>query len=251
MTAPVQEADGRSRWQNPETGWPTTDYITAVDKALDERGVTVHAWWGDEDWDITYAISDDIAARMGFKALFIGWNVGEESSPLTGDWLYRGEVCGWNWAPRSRPAERGADFVEPIDVPMFADPAHVADAVKGIVLGAEVEQLRTGLAGLQGRHTEMLVHAHAHAHAWETKAEMCSRYPQGELAVYADAAFTTERVLRGEGEEPAEPFDVRMARAIVAHRHPPHLWPDGPPNEGEFSAAHDEAIAIIRAFTGL
>lgn len=41
-----------------------------------------------------------------------------------------------------------------------------------------------------------------------------------------------------------------MADAIVAHLHPPHEWPDGPPCEGEHERAYEEAEAIIAALTG-
>lgn len=39
----------------------------------------------------------------------------------------------------------------------------------------------------------------------------------------------------------------RIAAAIVAHCYPPHEWPEGPPGEGEYERALDEAEAIIRA----
>jgi hypothetical protein len=120
-----------SRWQTPD-GWPTDDYLAAVETALDQDGITVKHGWRDEDYDAVIVLADNIAAEIGYETAWIGWRVGEGSDPLADQWQYGGGACGWYFVPASD-RQAGGDRVEEVAVELFEDPADVADAVKTLL----------------------------------------------------------------------------------------------------------------------
>jgi hypothetical protein len=120
-----------SRWQTPE-GWPSDDYLAAVETALNDAGVTIKHWWRDEDYDAVLMLTAEAAASFGYVQAWVGWRVAEDSDPLADEWRSAADAFGWYLVPASAPQGPG-DHVEEVSAWLFDDPADVADAVKIIV----------------------------------------------------------------------------------------------------------------------
>lgn len=110
-----------SRWQASD-GYPTDDYFTAVENALETADVSIAGAWRDELWD--YTIRLDETTRPDTD-VYIGWAIDEHCDPLS-ETGFTGH--GWMWLTvdsEDRNQRMTGDFA----VDALAEPEQVAAEV--------------------------------------------------------------------------------------------------------------------------
>jgi hypothetical protein len=123
---------------------PPGTYFDAVAEAIEAAGIALGDWYRDEDRAAVYEIDPSDVDRgpltaIAPRGLFVGW-VRPELGSLAGL-----EVAGgWFWVPFSGNRYSQLPEARPLaGLACLAEPADVAAAVRGIVLGGEASRDRS------------------------------------------------------------------------------------------------------------
>jgi hypothetical protein len=124
----------RERWA---ARVPPGAYFTAVAEAIEAAGIALGDWYRDEDRAAIYEIDPSDVDRGPLAAiapggLFVGW-----LRPELGSLAGREAAGGWFWVPCGKPYSRLPEVRPLRPLACLAEPADVAAAVRGIVLGEE------------------------------------------------------------------------------------------------------------------
>lgn len=126
-----------SRWQRREDGMPTDEYFTAVEDAVEKRGIIVEDTSREEDWEYNLQLAPE-SYREGPLAwathgLYVSWRVDEMSEPKHAeDFGQQHGDIGWYWVPYTSRDALG-DFSKPLGLPYLAEPDEVAAAIHALI----------------------------------------------------------------------------------------------------------------------
>lgn len=132
------------RWQRPD-GWPSDDYFTHVEQALEAAGVEAADFWPEEDWEKSFEFStllyeDGPLGAQITHGLWLTWRVNEptadEEDPLVCglDALADDRLPGW-YVVAYPGRDAGSGIIHNLGLPVLAEPEQVAAAVKTLVTG--------------------------------------------------------------------------------------------------------------------
>ena len=122
---------------------PPGAYFDAVAEAIEAAGIALGDWYRDEDQAAIYEIDpSDVdrgpLAAIAPRGLFVGW-----LRPELGSLAGLAAAGGWFWVPCSKPYSRLPEVRPLRALACLAEPADVAAAVRGIVLGEEPPPARS------------------------------------------------------------------------------------------------------------
>lgn len=125
-----------SRWQR-EDGLPSDEYFSAVEAAVEQRGITIEDAFREEDWEYNLKLASESYGHGPLAwvthGLFVSWRVDEASEPKHADdfgQLY--SDMGWYWVPYTTDDALG-DFSKQFLLPYIAEPDEVATAIHDLV----------------------------------------------------------------------------------------------------------------------